>query len=60
MDAVAKSADVIAVRFAAQDGTLTMGFVLRSGAVRTLGSVYDLELTNGRVGLLEFPGIRGP
>ena len=41
----------IDIRFSAAGGYLTMGIVGPSGAISTLGSVYDTEFSGGQVGL---------
>ncbi len=48
---VEAGAPQVALRFAVQGGHLTIGIVTASGAVHTLGSVYDTQFASGQAGL---------
>ncbi len=41
----------VALRFAAQGGTLSLGVLNASGQIKTLGSAFDTSFTSGSIGL---------
>jgi hypothetical protein len=61
---VSNAAAQVALRFRAQGGMLAVGIVSPSGAVQTLGEVFDTTYTAGRAGLrtrsvaASFDGVR--